>query len=77
MADTDKTKKLKKAMTPRQRRLAWIFGIIEVILLIAAQADIQRRPAAQIKGPKWRWRLISLANVVGPLAYFFLGRKPA
>lgn len=64
-------------MTPRQRRLAWILGTIEVTLLIAAQVDIQRRPAAQIKGPKWRWRLISMANIFGPLAYFFLGRKPA
>lgn len=67
----------KKPMTPQQRRVAWIAGTIQVLLMVAAQADIQRRPAEQIKGPKWRWRLVVLLNTVGPLSYFFFGRRPA
>jgi hypothetical protein len=52
-----------------------LLGTVQVSLLIAAQVDIQRRPAAQISGPKAMWRLICLLNTVGPLSYFRWGRR--
>jgi hypothetical protein len=50
---------------------------LEAILIVAAQRDIQRRPAAEIRGPKLLWRVIATQNVVGPAAYYAIGRKPS
>jgi len=52
-----------------------LLGAVQVSLLIAAQVDIQRRPAEQINGPKTRWRLVCFVNIVGPLSYFRWGRR--
>jgi hypothetical protein len=41
----------------------------------SAQRDIQRRPADQIRGPKWVWRIVCLTNTVGPAVYFRWGRN--
>ena len=49
-------------------------GATEVGLLAAAQLDITRRPVEQIRGGKPLWRLVSLLNIVGPLAYYRWGR---
>jgi hypothetical protein len=48
---------------------------VQLGLLIAAERDIQRRPAPLICGSKTRWRLLCLINFVGPLAYFTFGRR--
>jgi len=50
-------------------------GAVEVALLVAALVDIRRRPAEEINGTKRAWRLVSLVNLVGPLAYFTFGRR--
>lgn len=52
-------------------------GVVEVVLLAAANIDLARRPAEQVRGPKMCWRLVSLINFFGPLAYFRFGRLPA
>ncbi|MEO7126262.1 MAG: hypothetical protein ABI382_06240 [Nakamurella sp.] len=49
---------------------------LEAALLVAAQRDITRRPAAQIRGGKLLWRLASMVSFAGPIAYFTRGRKP-
>lgn len=59
---------------PRRIGLVLV-GAVQVGLLIAAQVDIQRRPAAQVNGSKTMWRLICLLNTVGPLSYFRWGRR--
>lgn len=41
----------------------------------AAWTDLARRPAGQVRGPKWRWALLVAVNFVGPLAYFRWGRR--
>lgn len=64
-------------LSPRSRRLLVILGIVEVILGVAAQIDISRRPPAQIRGSRRRWRLVSMINFFGPLAYFRYGRRPS
>lgn len=51
-----------------------VAGALELGLLVAAQVDITRRPADGIRGSKLVWRLVSLVNVFGPLAYFRSGR---
>ena len=63
---------------PVSRRVAVVtLGVLQFALLIAAEADIQRRQASEINGPKGRWRLLCLINFVGPLSYFRWGRRTA
>jgi hypothetical protein len=62
-------------LSSRNRRLITILGVVEVVLLAAALWDIKRRPAEQIKGPKWMWRALAFVNIVGPVSYFVVGRR--
>ncbi len=57
------------------RRVIVGVGSVELALLVAAQVDLVRRPAEQVRGPKWCWRLFSFVNLIGPLAYFLRGRQ--
>ena len=50
-------------------------AIVQLSLLVAAQTDISRRPAAQIRGSKAMWRLATLVNFIGPATYFTFGVK--
>lgn len=62
-------------LPPAQQRAIVIAGAVQLTLLAAALFDIRRRPQDQIKGPKPLWVGISFINTIGPLAYFFFGRK--
>jgi hypothetical protein len=65
-------------LSPRTRRLLTVAAVVEGILKLAALIDIKRRPASQIRGPKWLWAtvvaVISSAGVV-PVSYFVFGRR--
>lgn len=55
-----------------------VAGLVESVLKAVALADLARRPAAQVRGPKPVWALIlTLANSLGaaPLVYWFYGRR--
>jgi hypothetical protein len=45
-----------------------------LVVVAAAQRDIQRRPSSEIRGRPLLWRLISL-NAIGALSYFLWGRR--
>ncbi|MER7244098.1 hypothetical protein [Kribbella sp. NPDC000426] len=65
-------------LSPRQQRLVMIGAIIEGLMKAIALADLARRPAAQVRGPKPLWALtLTLFNSLGtaPLAYWFYGRR--
>ena len=62
-------------LPPAQQRAIVIAGAVQLTLLAAALFDLSRRPQDQIKGPKPLWVGISFINTIGPLAYFFFGRK--
>ncbi len=64
-------------LSARQKAPFVIRGIVQWALLAVALADIYRRPAEEIKGSKWLWVAASLMNFmgIGPVAYFFFGRK--
>ena len=64
-----------QGLSPRARLGFWVLVAAEVVLVVIAQRDIQRRPAAEIRGPKILWRLIATQNVVGPALYFAVGRR--
>ncbi len=59
----------------RRRRLIVVGGVAQVGLLLAALIDIKRRPAEQIRGPKWLWTALAFVNFVGPISYFAYGRR--
>jgi hypothetical protein len=65
-------------LSPRQRRLIMVGAAVESVLKAAALADLARRPAEQVRGPKPMWALIlTLVNAVGvaPAAYWLIGRR--
>ena len=61
-----------------KRRLIVVGGIVEGVLKLLALLDIKRRPAGQIRGPKWLWAtsitVVSSAGVL-PVSYFLFGRR--
>jgi hypothetical protein len=65
-------------LSERNRRLLIAAAAAEGILKVAALIDIKRRPATQIRGPKWLWAtavtVISSAGVL-PVSYFVFGRR--
>jgi hypothetical protein len=65
-------------LSDRQRRLLITAGLAEGILKLAALIDLRRRPATEVRGPKWLWA--TLLAVVGsggalPISYFVFGRR--
>jgi hypothetical protein len=72
------TRKQWSDLSPRTRRLLTITAVAEGILKVAALLDLKRRPASQIRGPKWLWAtvvtVVSSAGVV-PISYFVFGRR--
>jgi hypothetical protein len=65
-------------LSERNRRLLAITAVAEGILKLAALIDLKRRPASQVRGPKWLWAtvlaVVSSAGVV-PISYFVFGRR--
>jgi hypothetical protein len=62
----------------RTRRLLVSAAVAEGFLKLAALVDLKRRPASQVRGPKWLWAavvtVVSSAGVV-PVSYFVFGRR--
>jgi hypothetical protein len=56
-----------------------ILGVVlETVVKVAALRDLKRRPADEVRGPKWLWgAVITVANSAGlvPAAYFMFGRR--
>jgi hypothetical protein len=62
-------------LSRRSRRLIVVTGAVEGALLMATLIDIKRRPADQINGSKRMWTALAFVNIVGPIAYFAVGRR--
>jgi hypothetical protein len=65
-------------VSERTRRLIIVGAVGDGIMKAVALIDIRRRPASQIRGPKWVWAaLIAVVNSAGilPVSYFLLGRR--
>ena len=60
------------------RKLIIVVAVVESILKGAALVDLKRRPANQVRGPKWLWApVIAVVNSAGvvPISYFVFGRR--
>jgi Phospholipase_D-nuclease N-terminal len=64
-------------LAPRARAGIAVGGAVQLGLLAAALRDLRRRDPAQLRGPRWLWTLLAFVNIVGPLAYFAVGRRRA
>jgi hypothetical protein len=65
-------------LSERSRKLIISAAVAESILKGAALIDIKRRPANQVRGPKWLWALVvAVVNSAGvaPISYFVFGRR--
>lgn len=68
-------KKSWKELTLAQRVSVAILTILQITLLAAALWDLQQRSDEHVLGDKSLWRAVVFINFIGPLAYFFFGRK--
>lgn len=58
------------------KRAAFLAGAsVELALTTVALADLAKRPADQVRGPKALWGLGSFVQPVGPVAYLAYGRR--
>jgi hypothetical protein len=65
-------------LSERTRKLIIAAAVAESILKGAALIDIKRRPANEVRGPKWLWALVvGVVNSAGvaPISYFVVGRR--
>jgi len=65
-------------LSPGSRKLIIGVAVAESILKGAALIDLKRRPANQVRGPKWLWApVIALVNSAGivSISYFVFGRR--
>ncbi|HXP18573.1 MAG TPA: PLD nuclease N-terminal domain-containing protein [Streptosporangiaceae bacterium] len=63
-------------LSKRSRGVIMAGGVAAAGLLTAAVADLNRRPASQIRGPKPIWTVaVLIQQPFGPLSYFAFGRR--
>ncbi len=65
-------------LSKRTRKMLLAAGAVEAGLKAAALFDLKRRPASQVRGPKWLWAVaLVLVGSAGalPISYFALGRR--
>jgi hypothetical protein len=65
-------------LSKRTRGLLIVAAAAEASLKTAALIDLKRRPASEIRGPKWAWAAaVVVINSFGgaPLSYFAFGRR--
>jgi hypothetical protein len=66
-------------LSPRTRWLLAGSAAAETTLKVAVLLDLRRRPASQVRGPKWLWASSMIVNSAGliPISYFAFGRRSA
>ena len=66
------------ALSPMQQKLILAGAAVDTAAKAVAIADLSRRPAGSVRGPKWLWAVaLPVVNSAGllPLAYFRFGRR--
>jgi hypothetical protein len=69
-------KHAREERTPTQKAWAGLLIAVSLVIIGAAQRDIQGRSEDEVRGKRLLWRIVSL-NALGALAYFLLGRREA
>jgi hypothetical protein len=71
-----RSKKRFKERRPAEQAAIAVLMTLSLMVVLAAECDIQRRPGDEVRGSKSLWRLVCL-NAVGSALYFRWGRKPS
>lgn len=69
-----KPKRTWSELSPQAKAGLVGLAVVHTALVGVAHADLSRRPAAQIHGPKMLWRMLTALNTSFTLAYLFWGR---
>ncbi|MFU8875725.1 hypothetical protein [Micromonospora sp. SL4-19] len=64
-----------KDLSREQRRAIIALASVELVLTAIAAADLARRPADLVRGPKPLWWLAMFVQPAGPMAYLARGRE--
>ena len=62
-------------MTPTQKKVVVVAGLVEVALTSWCLRDLKQRPAELVRGPKFLWAPAMSVQPVGPIAYLVWGRR--
>ncbi len=62
-------------MTPTQKKLVVVGGIVEVAVTTWCLRDLKQRPAELVRGPKVLWGPAMSVQPIGPIAYLLWARK--
>ena len=62
-------------LNDQQKVLLVVVLVVHVILARFTWRDLRRRPASAVRGPKRMWRVWSMTNTTGTLAYWLAGRR--
>jgi hypothetical protein len=62
-------------LNDQQKVLLAVVLVVHVILARFTWRDLRRRPATAVRGPKRLWRVWSVTNTTGTLAYWLVGRR--
>ena len=62
-------------LTSRERSIISVTGTVQVLLLLAALRDLRKRPPELINGSKRLWGIAVFVNYIGPILYFWKGRR--
>lgn len=62
-------------MSVPRRMIVMAMVALQVSLAVSAWTDLATRPAHQVAGRKRTWAAIIAINFVGPLLYFWRGRR--
>jgi hypothetical protein len=61
-------------LSPAERVLVLVLITVSAAVVGAAERDLQRRPAEEVRGSKPLWRLLCL-NALGAISYLRWGRR--
>jgi hypothetical protein len=62
-------------LSRRQQTAVFVAAAVQLSLAATAWADLARRTPAEVNGSRTTWAAVIAVNVVGPLAWFRLGRR--
>jgi hypothetical protein len=62
-------------LTPQQKKVVVVALVLNSIIASFTWRDMRRRPASLVRGPKMLWRVWSMLNTTGSVAYWLVGRR--
>ena len=62
-------------LTSGQQVAITVLAVLDIGLLGAVLWDLAHRKADEVRGPRAMWAALAFIDVIGPIAYFTIGRK--